>query len=67
MTTTPKPSAIFATIARQMPASSPDKAVSPKITGNTVANTCSVCGEPLKPGRVHVVGGFECRAAQGQL
>lgn len=70
MTTTPKPSAIFASIARQVPATAAQVAEAPAKAQNPIQdmpNSCSTCGVALRPTQVHVPGGFECRENQGQL
>lgn len=56
--------AIFSTIARQQPAGGPRQATAPQNSPKTAPTTCPLCETPLKPGRTHVLNGFECREAQ---
>lgn len=59
--TTSSPASVFHAIAAQVPASRPQRAADRPKRGNPYKNICPICLLPLRPGQVHVPGGYECQ------
>ena len=55
------PAATFHAIAAQVPASRPQQAADRQKGENPYQNKCPICLSPLRPGQVHVPGGYECQ------
>jgi len=55
------PAATFHALAAQVPASRPQQAASAPLRENPYQNICPICLTPLRPGQVHIPGGYECQ------
>ncbi len=55
--------AVFYAIATSKPARGLQQAAEPAKTENPYQNICPICLTPLRPGQVHVAGGYECQEA----